>query len=125
MAYDQILAGRVSEVLKRQRVSFEAKGMIGGLCYMVNGKMAMGIMKDSLMVRIAPELYDQSLNKRGVRQMDFRGKILEGYLLVDGPGLEKQGELEYWVTLCLEFNPRARSSKKASQVEKSKAPPKK
>lgn len=57
MAYDQHLAERISAVLKEKRIRFEAKNMMGGLCYMINGKMAVGIVKDSLMIRIDPDLY--------------------------------------------------------------------
>jgi len=111
MAFDQHLADRISAVLKEKRVVFEAKKMMGGLCYMVNDKMAAGIMKDSLMVRIDPEFYDQLLKKKGVRQMDFTGRVLKGFLLVDPPAIDLQKDLEYWIGLCLDFNPKAKARK--------------
>lgn len=113
MAYDQHLADRVSVFLKEKRVSFETRNMMGGLCYMINDKMAIGIMKDRLMVRIAPELYEQSLKKKGVRRMDFTGKVVKGFLLVDATAVDMEEDLEYWIQLCLDFNPRAKSSKKS------------
>ncbi len=113
MAYDQHLEERISSVLKRKHVTFEAKKMMGGLCYMVNDKMAVGIIKDSLMIRIDPELYEQSLKKKGVRRMDFTGKVLKGFLLVDSTAIDMQKDLENWIQLCLDFNPKAKSSKKA------------
>ena len=96
MAYDQHLAERISGVLKEKRVRFEPKNMMGGLCYMINDKMAVGIIKDSLMIRIDPDLYDQSLKKKGVRHMDFTGKVLKGFLLVDPVAIDMQKDLEYW-----------------------------
>jgi TfoX/Sxy family transcriptional regulator of competence genes len=116
MAYDQHLADRVSVFLKEKRVSFETRNMMGGLCYMINDKMAIGIMKDRLMVRIAPELYEQSLKKKGVRRMDFTGKVVKGFLLVDATAVDMEEDLEYWIQLCLDFNPRAKSSKKSPRV---------
>lgn len=123
MAYDQHLAERISGVLKEKHVRFEAKNMMGGLCYMVNDKMAVGIIKDSLMIRIDPDLYDQSLKKRGVRHMDFTGKVLKGFLLVDPIGIDMQKDLEYWIQLCLDFNPKAKSSKKPTSSKKTKSAP--
>ena len=121
MAYDQHLAERISGVLKEKRVSFQAKSMMGGLCYMINEKMAVGILKDSLMVRIAPELYEPSLKKKGVRPMDFTGRVLKGFLLVDPYAIDMQEDLDYWIQLSLDFNPRAKSSKKVTQGKGKKA----
>lgn len=86
---------------------------------MIKDKMAVGIVKDSLMIRIDPDLYGTSLNKKGCRPMDFTGKILKGFLLVDPIGIDMQKDLEYWIQLCLDFNPRAKSSKKPATAKKS------
>lgn len=114
MAYDQHLAERISAVLTEKRVRFEAKKMMGGLCYMINDKMAVGVVKDSLMIRIDPALYEPSLRKKGCRPMDFTGKVLKGFLLVDPIGIDMDEDLAYWIQLCLDFNPRAKSSKKGT-----------
>lgn len=112
MAYDEQLADRIDGVLKRKKVRFESKKMMGGLCYMIDDKMAVGVVKDALMVRIDPELYESSFEKPGVRHMDFTGKIMKGFLLVDPIGIDMDDDLEYWIRLCLDFNPRAKASKK-------------
>jgi hypothetical protein len=57
MAYDEHLAERISRVLQEKRIRYTSKKMMGGLCYMINEKMAFGIMKDFLLARIDPELY--------------------------------------------------------------------
>ena len=125
MAYDQNLAERIDSVLKEKKVRFEAKNMMGGLCYMIKDKMAVGIIKDSLMIRIDPELYERSLKKKGVRPMDFTGKVLKGFLLVDPIAIDMQKDLEHWIQLCLDFNPMAKESKKPVRAKKSPASPKK
>src|SRR5690606_80829 len=112
MAYDEHLAARIDGVLKEKKVRFEAKKMMGGLCYMINNKMAAGVVKDSLMIRIDPGLYEPSLRKKGCRPMDFTGRVLKGFLLVDPIGIDMDEELEYWIQLCLDFNPKAKTSKK-------------
>lgn len=121
MAYDQHLAERISGVLREKRVRFEAKNMMGGLCYMIDDKMAVGVVKDSLMIRIDPALYEPSLRKKGCRPMDFTGKVLKGFLLVNPIGIDMQKDLEYWIQLCLDFNPKAKSSKKGTALKKSVA----
>ena len=55
MAYDEFLEERISRVLDEKKVVFEAKKMMGGLCYMVNQKMCVGIVKDHLMARVGPD----------------------------------------------------------------------
>lgn len=120
MAYDEHLAERIENVLKEKRVRFEAKKMMGGLCLMIKDKMAVGVVKDALMVRIDPEGYERALKKKGCRQMDFTGKILKGFLLVDPSGIDLQKDLEYWIQLCIDFNPKAKSSKKGPRSGKPK-----
>lgn len=113
MAYDEHLAGRISNVLKEKHVGFEEKNMMGGVCYLVDGKMTVGIVKDSLMARIDPEVYDSALKKKGCRPMDFTGKPMKGYVFVDPKAIDLEKDLEYWIQLCLDFNPKAKSSKKS------------
>lgn len=76
MAYDEQLADRVREVLVDQPL-IEEKHMMGGVAFMVNNKMCVGIVKDELMARIDPDIFEESLEKRGCRPMDFTGKPMK------------------------------------------------
>lgn len=109
------LTRRVAASLDKREVAFEEKKMFGGTCFMVDGKMCVGTNKGDLMVRLDPEIYDEVLKKKGCREMDFTGRPMKGFVFVDGNVLESQGELVYWVGLGLEFNPKARSSKKKAK----------
>ena len=111
MAYNEQLADRIREVLA-DVPNIEEKAMFGGLAFMVNGKMCVGIIKDDLMCRIAPEVEAQALEKNGCRQMDFTGKPMKGYVMVDDTGLRTRKDLLHWIEMCLEFNDRAKASKK-------------
>ena len=111
MAYDEKLAERIRERMAGLPNVVEKK-MMGGLCFMYNDKMCVGIMKDDLMVRIDPNIYEKALEKRGCRQMDFTGKVLKGFVLVDETGMNSKKDFDYWINLALEFNPKAKSSKK-------------
>ena len=112
MAYDEHLAERVKKVLREKRVLFEEKKMMGGLCFMVKEKMCMGVEKDMLMARIDPTIYEKALKRKGTHEMDFTGKPMKGYVFIDPIGLDMDKDLEYWIQLCLNFNPKAKSSKK-------------
>lgn len=120
MAYDEHLAERVSQALSEKGAYFKT---VGGLCYLVDDKMAVGIVKDSLMIRIDPTLYEASLKREGCRPMDFTGRVLKGFLLVDPEGIDMQEDLEYWIQLCLDFNPKAKSSRKHASEKKAGSTP--
>lgn len=108
MAYNESLAVRVRQLLKSKRV--QEKKMMGGLTFMVNGKMCVGILKDDLMARIDPNVYEAALERPGCRPMDFTGKPMQGFVFI-GPDGTGEG-LKYWIDLALDFNSRAKASKK-------------
>lgn len=112
MAYDETLADRIRETLILQPI-VEEKKMMGGLCFMVNDKMCVGVLKDELMVRINPDNYEVALQKRGCHEMDFTGKVMRGFVLVSPEGMSSKADLEHWVNWALEYNPKAKSSKKS------------
>ncbi|MCF8262068.1 MAG: TfoX/Sxy family protein [Melioribacteraceae bacterium] len=112
MAYNEYLADRIRQVLAENKTGYEEKKMMGGLCFMVDDKMCVGIIKDDLMARIGPHNYDSALTKNGCHEMKFTGRPMKGFVLVNGEAIDKSKELEYWVKLCLKFNPEAKSSKR-------------
>ena len=112
MAYNEFLEDRIAQYLKSKGVAYVDKRMMGGLSFMVDDKMCVGIVKYNLMVRIAPEIYDSVLKKKGCRPMDFTNRPMKGFVFVDPEGYDLDEDLEYWIDLALEFNPRAKSSKK-------------
>lgn len=111
MAYDEFLADRIRMVLKEKNISFFEKKMMGGLTFMVNDKMCVGIVKNELMARIDPEMQELVLQKTGAREMDFTGRPMKGFIFVSPEGTDMDDDLEYWVQLALDYNPRAKSSK--------------
>lgn len=111
MAYNEQLAMRIREQLA-ELSNVKEKEMMGGLTFMVNDKMCIGIIKDEMMCRIAPEIQESVLEKVGCRIMDFTGRPMKGYVMVAQTGMNSQKEFEYWINLCLEFNNKAKSSKR-------------
>jgi len=104
MPYDSKLAARLTRRFKTQGVAFEAKAMIGGLCFMVDGKMCVGVSEDRLMVRLDPALYANALTKPGCRPMDFTGRPLKGFVFVTQQGLDTAKRLNDWLNLALKLH---------------------
>ena len=111
MAYDENLADRI----RKRFVSLEnviEKPMMGGLTFMYNDKMCVGVIKDELMCRIDPSLHNELVEKIGCRTMDFTKRPMAGYILVDEFGMKSNEDFNFWIDLALDFNSRAKSSKK-------------
>jgi TfoX/Sxy family transcriptional regulator of competence genes len=111
MAYDERLADRIREILVDQPV-IEEKQMMGGVAFMVNHKMCVGVIKNEMMARIDPEVYDDALEKQGCRPMDFTHKPMKGWVFISPEGIDKVKDLEYWIGLALDYNKISKSSKK-------------
>ena len=102
MAYDEGLAQRIRDLLHDHQ-NVEEKKMFGGLCFMISGHMAFGIIKNELMARVGPEQYEISLSKAHAKEMDFTGKASKGMVYVASEGLTKDQDLKSWMETCLTF----------------------
>lgn len=111
MAYNEALADRIREKLATLPNVIEKK-MMGGLTFMVNEKMCVGIMKDELMCRIDPDLHDELVEKLGCSTMQFTNKPMIGYVVIEDVGMRSEKYFDYWIGLALAFNPMAKSSKR-------------
>lgn len=111
MAYSEKMADRIREALVGQK-NIEEKKMFGGLCFMVNDKMCIGVNQDEIMCRIDPDVYDEAVERNGARPMDFTGRPMKGYVFVSENGIKKKSDFDYWIQLCLDFNKKAKASKK-------------
>lgn len=106
------------ELISLSEKKVEEKAMFGGLCFMVNDKMCVGVEKDRLMVRLDPAKYEEVIEKDGCKPMDFTGKVMKGYVFVDADALTTKKKLGYWINLALEYNKIAKSSKKKPAAKK-------
>ncbi len=109
MAFSDYLADRLRQRLVNKGHVVEKK-MMGGLIFMVNDKMCLGIdidkksQNDRLMVRVGKLPYETLLKKDGSRPMDFTGSVMRGFLFIDPDGFDKDIDLDFWVKKALEFN---------------------
>lgn len=111
MAYNEKLNDRIREAIA-MLPNVEEKHMFGGTCFMLNGKMCVGVVKDEMMCRIDPDIYEEVLEKEGCREMVFTGKPMRGYVFVSEEGMKTKKQFDYWINLCLEFNKKAKAAKK-------------
>jgi TfoX/Sxy family transcriptional regulator of competence genes len=111
MAYNEKLAQKVREALCGIRYVHEKK-MFGGIAFMVNDKMCVGVDKDDLMLRCEPEQTDELLTKKGVRIFNLTGKPMKGWLLIGPEGTSEKRNLDYWISLAMKSNTRIKPSKK-------------
>lgn len=113
MAYDTKLADRVREYLAAvAELDIEEKRMFRGLAFLVNGKMCVNVSGENLMCRFDPTLTDELSHKKGFLPMVMRGKELQGYCYVEPIGIRNKRDFEFWVKLCLDFNGKAKASRK-------------
>lgn len=107
-----ITAARIGDALTAKGIVFEEKKMFGGICYLVDDKMLAGANRDGkLLARVDPAETDVLLSQANVAPMVMQGKQMPGFLYVLPEGYESEADLAFWLEKCLEYNPRAKSSK--------------
>jgi hypothetical protein len=116
MAFDTELADKIrSYLVQSAEFDIEEKKMFSGLAFMVNGKMCINVSRDNLMCRFDPALTEEISKKSGYLPMIMKGKELKGYCYVEPIGFKSKKDFEYWINLCLDFNEKAKSSKKVKK----------
>lgn len=102
MPFDEGVAERLREVFG-DRDDVVEKKMFGGIAFMHRGNMCVGINAETLMARVGPLQYDEALSRQHVREMDFTGKSMKGFVYVDPAGFAEDSALREWVSICENF----------------------
>ncbi|MCG8616573.1 MAG: TfoX/Sxy family protein [Desulfobacterales bacterium] len=100
MAYDDTLAERIRELL-RDEPGIEEKKMFGGICVLLRGNMACGILNEDLIVRVGPENYQVCLEMDHTRVFDITGRVMKNWVMVSKAGYVTN--LAAWVNRGLAF----------------------
>lgn len=114
MAYDEALVERVRRALGT-RAGITEKKMFGGVAFLLDGKMFIGIATEDLMVRVGPAAHEAALAEAHVRPMDFTGRPMKGYVFVSPAGCRTDKAVARWVERGTAF---------VATVEKAKRKPK-
>ena len=96
MPYNEKLADRVREIIALTNKKVEEKKMFGGLCFMVDDKMCVGVESERMMVRLDPAVFDEAIEKEGCGPMDFTGKVMKGFVFVGADVLKTKKS--NWIT---------------------------
>lgn len=121
MPYDENLAARVSRHFVEKKIPFESKRMMGGLVFMVRGKMCVGVETTRMMARLDPGNEAAALARAGCKPMDFTGRPMLGFVFIDATVLRTERQLVSWLKLALASNPKAKVSAKSRVRQKSRA----
>jgi TfoX/Sxy family transcriptional regulator of competence genes len=101
MAYNESLAKRIDELIKGKK-GFTRKEMFGGIGYLLNGNMCVGIHKDELIIRYDPKLTEEINKTKNVRPFDITGRPMKGWSLVNSEGINGPA-LNKWFERSLNF----------------------
>jgi hypothetical protein len=102
MPYDESLASRIRKMVARRKNVTEKK-MFGGVGFLLNGNMCVGVWKESLIVRVGPDRYEEALTQRFVKKFDITGRAMKGWIMVDPGGVETDKDLKDWVQVAVKF----------------------
>jgi TfoX/Sxy family transcriptional regulator of competence genes len=112
MAYNEKLAEKIRISLSGIR-NVKEKKMFGGIAFMVNEKMCVGVDGNDLMLRCEPDQTDALLTKKGVRIFNLTGKPMKGWLLIGPEATSSKKNFGYWVNLAVESNKNITAPKKS------------
>jgi TfoX/Sxy family transcriptional regulator of competence genes len=102
LAFSESLAARTRDALAREG-SIAEKKMFGGLCFLLHGKLLVGVFRDSLLVRLGPDGAKSALAEPHVRKMDMSGRPMKGWVVVEPEGVDSDRQLREWIQRALEF----------------------
>ena len=102
MAFDETLAARIRAALVRKK-NVEEKKMFGGIGFLLNGNMLVGVWKNSLIVRVGPDGYEDALLEPHVKEFDITGRPMKGWVLVEPEGIKDNEQLSAWIQRAVKF----------------------
>ena len=102
MAFDENLAARIRVALARKK-NIEEKKMFGGVGFLLNGNMLVGVWKNSLIVRVGPDGYEDARLEAHVKEFDITGRPMKGWVLIEPQGVENDYLVKGWIERATKF----------------------
>jgi hypothetical protein len=102
VAYNEALAERIRAHLGAADGLNERK-MFGGIAFMLNGNVLVGVMNDDLIVRVDAAESEDALSQPGARPFDYTGRPMKGWLFVGPSGCGSDADLGGWIERAMGF----------------------
>jgi TfoX/Sxy family transcriptional regulator of competence genes len=102
MAFSEALAERIRQRLARRK-NVEEKKMFGGIGFLLNGNLLVGVWKDSLIVRLGPGEGEEALKEPHAKEFDITGRPMKGWVLVELKGVQHDDQLKGWIQRAVTF----------------------
>jgi TfoX/Sxy family transcriptional regulator of competence genes len=102
MAFSEELADRIRQQLAKRK-SVEERKMFGGIGYLLNGNLLVGVWKDSLIARLGPDEGEKALQEPHVRVFDVTGRPMKNWVLVQRDGIQNDEQLSGWIQRAIKF----------------------
>lgn len=96
MAYDHRIADEIRTVIG-VHPGLSEREMFGGIAFMINGNMAVGVSGDELMVRVGKESHEEAIARPGARTFDMGPRPMKGWIAVAPHGFSTEADLKSWV----------------------------
>ena len=102
MAFSEALAERIRQRLARRK-NIEEKKMFGGVGFLLNGNLLVGVWKESLVVRLGHDEGEEALLEPHVKEFDITGRAMKDWVLVEPQGVEDDDQLNGWIQRAVMF----------------------
>ena len=77
--------------------------MFGGVGFLLNGNLLVGVWKDSLCARLGPEQAEKARHEPHAREFDITGRPMKGWVVVEPEGIDDDGQLQAWIERAMRF----------------------
>lgn len=95
------LEGRLARLLVPSGA--QSKRMFGGTCFLINGNMVIGTLKNGVIARVGKENHAAALRRPCAKVFDMTGRPMQGFIDVDGAAITTDTALQEWIDLALAY----------------------
>ena len=100
--YDSGLAARVNDIMSGM-LEMAVTRMFGRYGFIMNGHMCLGVWDDRLVFRIGKDGWDAICNQPHVKPINFNGKVMKGWAMIQPDGLSEDEDLRRYVDTAIMF----------------------
>ncbi len=102
MAYSEALADDIRARLS-DRPGVSEREMFGGIAFMIDGNMAVGVSGDELMVRVGKDAHEEAVSRPGARTFDMGARPMKGWINVSAEGFATDEDFAAWIDQGVSF----------------------